>query len=101
MKEPTFSNVMTELFNHSKQSLSNEQLQWLTNMDDEADCQLSNVSEALHRLANTLSADDCQYSSQSELAGVLWTIQSHIESTRTAFYIASEAQILLNNRGRS
>ncbi|WP_341325934.1 hypothetical protein [Methylotuvimicrobium sp. KM2] len=101
MKEPTFSNVLTELFSHTKNTLSNEQLQWLTGLDDEADCQLSNISETLGRLANTLSSDDCQYSSQSELAGALWMLQSHIENARTAYYVSAEAQIILKNRGRS
>ncbi|MGD7036360.1 hypothetical protein [Methylotuvimicrobium buryatense] len=92
-------NALTVLFDHAKEQLPDDQLQWLTNLGEAATMHCDNVAETLNSLACVLSADETiSKPGDKDLACILWGLHDSLRSVSASVFVSDEARAELDRR---
>lgn len=92
-------NVMLELFNHSKATLSDEKLNWIDGLSDVAESEAVNAAETLLYLGVIHgAAEPSNLPSTEQLSAILLGLSNQVESLSALISISNEATYLVGER---
>ncbi|WP_432741581.1 hypothetical protein ABXJ76_15085 [Methylobacter sp. G7] len=98
----TAANALTELFEHAKDTLSDEKLDWLAGLDSVAECESTNISMTLINLAIAQGSEDrSTLPNSSQLAAILFGLSAQVEMMSALSSVSSEAAYILAQKAKS
>ena len=90
------SNALITLFNHSRDSLPKDKLEWFSNLGESAICESNNLASTLGLLAMMHSSSDkSSLPTESQLSEVLFLLSSQAEIISALVSVSSESASLL------
>jgi hypothetical protein len=96
---PSTRNVLLELFDHSKSSLSDEKLDWMKGLSDTVESEAVNVAETLSFLGMIHgTAEPSDLPSISQLSAILFGLSKQVEAISALIAIGAEAAYLVDER---
>ena len=99
---PSAANALIELFNHSKDSLSYEQLEWYSELDQVSICESNNmvsVLNALGALFTYTSNDNKEALPDNErLGAIFYSLSAQAEMIDALMQVSNKAAYLLDKK---
>ena len=97
---PSTANALKELFNHSKYSLSPEELDWYGELDEAAACEATNMALILSALGTLYTATDdkSQLPSGERLGAIFWSLSDKTEIINALNQVSNEAAYLAEKK---
>ncbi len=94
------SNALADLFELSKDNLSDERLEWFAGLLTPAISEAFNASSALSVLASAQGSNLDRYDlpSRGELANILFGITDQLDNIRTLMSVVEEASYMIGER---
>jgi hypothetical protein len=92
------ANVLRELFDHSKDALSDDKLAWARNLLDHAESESENLAGTLETLAVSFSSLDKQFVGNETIASILWGLSNQANTIAVMVNIDQEAEYLAGTR---
>jgi hypothetical protein len=88
------ASALKELFEHSKDTLPVDKLEWLGGLLDCAELQSDNLASMLETLAVCFSDSDTSFVPNEKMALVLWGLSHKAETISAMVTVAQEAEYL-------
>lgn len=87
------AHAMREMFDHSKNTLSKDKLEWLGNLSYHAECETGNIAAMLNTLADVIGCGNPLGTlDDSELSAVLFGLATKASNIKTLLEISREAK---------
>lgn len=98
---PNAANAIRELFDHSKDTLSIEGLDWLSYLDESADNESDNIAATLNGLAEAFaSGSKLGLPGDYELSLILFGLASRLETVSILINVSKDAKHLADKKKR-